>query len=39
MRAAISSLLVFFAAGALLLLFVNVGRGVAEKERADAART
>jgi UMF1 family MFS transporter len=39
MRAAISSLLVFFAAGALLLLFVNVARGVAEKGRADAART
>jgi len=35
MRAAVVSLLVFFAAGGVLLLFVNVRRGVAEKERAE----
>lgn len=39
MRAAIMSLLVFFALGGVLLAFVNVERGVAEKESADTSET
>jgi UMF1 family MFS transporter len=36
MRTAVTSLLFFFAAGAVLLALVNVKRGLAEKEAADA---